>query len=287
MKNTVEKWLFGFPKVQWLQYTGKVGKCTSYWCEVFSGFNTSKIIKIGQFLTELFEKLKGGRVFGTQCTLFTDSQAKVLFGSPLHTFAIAMQYKIQKVLFLDFANAKSLITSSKSTDRCMCASMQSRDRESNLSWPIVVLCGFLIHLSTVCTHWWCCSLLSYTLHRFATQQHYFLVFFKNIVMLCVVLCFNANVVNKFHDNEHCSCSDWAVCDIKRGRFAIHCFGIMLKIEGLEKHLGLGLISWQKSDVSVSSRSRGIAGRSCLGLVLDKNRMSRSRKLRSRLHSCPI
>jgi len=47
--------------------------------------------------------------------LFTDSQAKVLFTSLLHTFAIAMQNTIQKVLFLDFANAKSLITSSKST----------------------------------------------------------------------------------------------------------------------------------------------------------------------------
>jgi len=23
------------------------GKCTSYWCEIFSGFNTTKIIKIG------------------------------------------------------------------------------------------------------------------------------------------------------------------------------------------------------------------------------------------------
>ena len=32
-------------------------------------------------------------------------------------------------------------------------------------------------------------------------------FFKNIVMLCVVLCFSAYVVNKVHDNEHCSCSD--------------------------------------------------------------------------------
>jgi len=41
---------------------------------------------------------------------------------------------------------------------------------------------------------------------------------------------------------------------------------MLKVEGLEKRLGL--VSWQKSDVS--SRSRGIAGRSWswsrLGLV---------------------
>jgi len=37
---------FGFPKVQWLQYTGEVGKCTSYWCQLFWGFNAPKIIKI-------------------------------------------------------------------------------------------------------------------------------------------------------------------------------------------------------------------------------------------------
>jgi len=115
----------------------------------------------------------------------------------------------------------------------------------------------------------------------------------NIVMLRVVLCFNAYVVNKFHNNEHCicTCSDWAVFDIKRGRFAIHCFGTMLQVEGLEKRLGLGIarsrsrfrlvanirrlglvsVSWnyRKFLVSVSSRT--------------KNRMSRSRKLRSRLH----
>jgi len=40
---------FGFPKVKWLQYTGKVGKCTSYRCQIFSGFNVTKIIKIGYF----------------------------------------------------------------------------------------------------------------------------------------------------------------------------------------------------------------------------------------------
>ena len=38
---------FWIPKVKWLQYTGEVGKCTSYWCQIFSGFNTPKIIKIG------------------------------------------------------------------------------------------------------------------------------------------------------------------------------------------------------------------------------------------------
>jgi len=38
---------FGFSKVKWLQYTGEMGKCASYWCQIFSGFNTHKIIKIG------------------------------------------------------------------------------------------------------------------------------------------------------------------------------------------------------------------------------------------------
>jgi len=33
---------FGFPKVKWLQYTGEVGKCTSYWCQIFSWFSTEK-----------------------------------------------------------------------------------------------------------------------------------------------------------------------------------------------------------------------------------------------------
>ena len=47
---------FGFPKVKWLQYTGKVGKCSSYRCQIFSGFHTPKIIKIRLFLTELLEK---------------------------------------------------------------------------------------------------------------------------------------------------------------------------------------------------------------------------------------
>jgi len=41
------KMTFGFPKVKWLQYTGKVGKCTSYRCQIFSGFSIPKIIKIG------------------------------------------------------------------------------------------------------------------------------------------------------------------------------------------------------------------------------------------------
>jgi len=42
MNNTVKSDFFGFPKVKWLQYTGKLVKCTSYRCQTFSGFNTSK-----------------------------------------------------------------------------------------------------------------------------------------------------------------------------------------------------------------------------------------------------
>ena len=56
MNNTIENDFFGFPKVKWLQYTGKVDKCISYRCQIFSGFHTPKIIKIGYFLTELFKK---------------------------------------------------------------------------------------------------------------------------------------------------------------------------------------------------------------------------------------
>ena len=56
MNNTAENDFFRFRKVKWLQYTHKVGKCISYRCQIFSGFNTPKIIKIGKFLTELLEK---------------------------------------------------------------------------------------------------------------------------------------------------------------------------------------------------------------------------------------
>jgi len=56
MNNTVENDFFGFPKVKWLHYTCKVGKYTRYRCQISSGFDTPEIIKIGYFLTELFEK---------------------------------------------------------------------------------------------------------------------------------------------------------------------------------------------------------------------------------------
>jgi len=46
MNNTVEK-TFGFPNVRWPRYTGEVGKCTNCWCQIFSGFDTPKLITIG------------------------------------------------------------------------------------------------------------------------------------------------------------------------------------------------------------------------------------------------
>jgi len=47
---------FGFPKVKWLRLTGEVDKSVKCWCQIFSEINKPKIIKIGQFLTQLFNK---------------------------------------------------------------------------------------------------------------------------------------------------------------------------------------------------------------------------------------
>ena len=40
--NTVEKWLFGFHKVSWLQLTREMGKLISYQCQIFTGLSFSK-----------------------------------------------------------------------------------------------------------------------------------------------------------------------------------------------------------------------------------------------------
>ena len=56
---------FGLNKVKWLHLIGAVNKCVRFLCQIFSGFKIPKIIKTGQFLTELFRKLKGGRFGGT------------------------------------------------------------------------------------------------------------------------------------------------------------------------------------------------------------------------------
>ena len=56
---------FGFPKVKWPQYTGEVGvQMYQLLMSIFLRINTPKIIKIGYFLRELFEKYKVGRFLG-------------------------------------------------------------------------------------------------------------------------------------------------------------------------------------------------------------------------------
>jgi len=49
MNNTVENDFFGLPKVKWLQYTGKVGKCTSYRCQISSDLTHQKSLKSVNF----------------------------------------------------------------------------------------------------------------------------------------------------------------------------------------------------------------------------------------------
>ena len=69
MNNTVENDFLGFPKVKWLQYRGEVDNCTSYWCQMFSGFNTPKIIKIGKFFESVIWKIKRWTFCATQCNM--------------------------------------------------------------------------------------------------------------------------------------------------------------------------------------------------------------------------
>ena len=49
MNNTVEKRLFGFPKVKWLQYTGVVGKCTSFDVKFSQDLTHQKSLKSANF----------------------------------------------------------------------------------------------------------------------------------------------------------------------------------------------------------------------------------------------
>jgi len=46
MNNTVENDFFGFHKLKWLHLTGELDKSVTF-CQIFSGFNMPKIIKIG------------------------------------------------------------------------------------------------------------------------------------------------------------------------------------------------------------------------------------------------
>ena len=68
------------PKVKLLQYTGKVGKCTSYWCQIFSGFYAPKIIKIGYIFWQRYLKNKQVDVFGDTVYIPFDFQLCVTIG---------------------------------------------------------------------------------------------------------------------------------------------------------------------------------------------------------------
>jgi len=174
--------------------------------------------------------------------------------------------------------------------------LQSQQSEACLpQWRIETESPISPDPSLFCTSSWffwvqCSSFALYCLLCIVLQHSniIFVLLKNNSYALC---CFNAYVVNKFDDNEHCSCScsDWAVCDIKRGRFTIRCFGTMLKVEGLEKRLGLGLARSRSRLVAKIRRLGLVELQDGLGLGLVSDRKpnalvsSRSHKLKSRLH----
>jgi len=65
MNNNVEKLLFWISNVKWLHLTYKVDKFIWCSCQIFSGFNIAKVIKICQFLHS-YSKIKRWTFFGTQ-----------------------------------------------------------------------------------------------------------------------------------------------------------------------------------------------------------------------------
>ena len=60
--------LFGFPKVKFRHLTGEVDTSFKVLCQIFSGFNIPKIIKIVNFW-QSYSKNKQVDVLGTQCIL--------------------------------------------------------------------------------------------------------------------------------------------------------------------------------------------------------------------------
>jgi len=92
----------------------------------------------------------------------------------------------KEILFLNFANAKSLTTPSKSTERSMSASMQSRDRESNLCWPIDRCSVRVLDSSEYSVHTLMVSVALYCLLRIVLQHSniIFLFFFGGGATVC-------------------------------------------------------------------------------------------------------
>ena len=60
-------WLFGFPKVKWLQFTGEVGKCTSYWCQISQDLTHENSLKSVNFWESYLKNKKVDVCLGTQC----------------------------------------------------------------------------------------------------------------------------------------------------------------------------------------------------------------------------
>jgi len=56
MNNTAENDFFEFPKIKWLRLAGEVDKSVRFYVRFSQNVMCQKIIKIGQFLAELFKK---------------------------------------------------------------------------------------------------------------------------------------------------------------------------------------------------------------------------------------
>jgi len=72
MNNTVEKWIFGFHKVQWLQYTGEVPNVQAADVKFPQDLTHQKSLKSVNFW-QIYLKNKKVDFFGTQCIIIFSS----------------------------------------------------------------------------------------------------------------------------------------------------------------------------------------------------------------------
>jgi len=68
---------FGFPKVKWLQYTGKMGKCIGFDVKFSQDLTHQKSLKLVTFW-QSYSKNKKVDVFGTQCTTLFIRKTKLI-----------------------------------------------------------------------------------------------------------------------------------------------------------------------------------------------------------------
>ena len=104
MNNTADNDLFVFLKVKWLNLTGKVDKSVRCLCEIFSGLNIPKVVKIGYF-DRVDQWIKRWTFWNTAYKTTTRSHTSIISQTPC--IGELLQWTARKRLWLHPANLQN------------------------------------------------------------------------------------------------------------------------------------------------------------------------------------